>query len=29
LFMSLEPVSNAVLEKVNADDNILHAHLDP
>jgi hypothetical protein len=29
LFMSLEPVSNAVLEKVNMDDNILHAHLDP
>jgi hypothetical protein len=29
LFVSLELVANAVLAKVNMDDNILHARLDP
>jgi hypothetical protein len=29
LFMSLEPVANAILAKVNVDDNILHARHDP
>jgi hypothetical protein len=29
LFLSLEPIANAVLAKVNMDDNILHARLDP
>jgi hypothetical protein len=29
LFVSLELVANTVLAKVNMDDNILHARLDP
>jgi hypothetical protein len=29
LFVSLEPVTNAVLAKVNVDDNFLHARFDP
>jgi hypothetical protein len=29
LFASLEPIANAVLAKVNVDDNILHTRLDP
>jgi hypothetical protein len=29
LLVSLAPVANTVLAKVNVDANILHAHLDP